>query len=129
MLKIDELQQKYNEAKKNYDNKLEELTSSSNNLSYDEFQEFLEPESSIMLNLDKDIRLLLEPELKELDDIGDLMTLVEFIECVESGGFIDYDGFGEYVKGDKMTGITILPSDVECKKIRTDCDKVMWYNK
>ncbi len=33
------------------------------------------------------------------EDYRDLIPMAEWIECVESSGFIDYDGFGEYSDG------------------------------
>lgn len=36
------------------------------------------------------------PRVLDPNDIGDLMTYERWTECVESGGFIDYDGWGYY---------------------------------
>lgn len=68
-------------------------------------------------------------ELSELSDYGDVMSLESFIECVKDGGFIDYDGFGYYVKDGKESNVMIIPSDVKRKRIRTDFDTVIWFNR
>ena len=52
-----------------------------------------------------------EIELKSFESIGDHMSFDEFIECCDSGGFIDYDGFGVLAFADKKTNIIIRPSD------------------
>lgn len=61
---------------------------------------------------------------------GDLMTMQEWLECVECGGFIDYDGSGSYSDGEYLyTGMGLLPSDVERGKVILDFSHVMWYNR
>jgi hypothetical protein len=68
-------------------------------------------------------------DLSELPDYGDVMTLEHFIENVKDGGFIDYDGFGNYVKDGKMSNIEIYPSDVKHNMIRKDFDTIIWFNR
>lgn len=65
----------------------------------------------------------------EKNNYGDLMTFDEFKECCESGGFIDYDGSGNYATADEESNITINPSDIEEGVYRTDFTHVMWYNR
>lgn len=48
---------------------------------------------------------------------------------MKSGGFIDYDGSGNYARDGKMSNISIYPSDVNRKAIRRDFDTVVWFNK
>ena len=57
------------------------------------------------------------------------MSIEKFISYCEVGGFIPSDGFGYYVKGDKMSNIEISPKYVTHGIIRKDFDKVIWYNK
>jgi hypothetical protein len=57
------------------------------------------------------------------------MSLKNFISNVKSGGFIDYDGFGRYVRNNEESDITILPSDIKHKSIRKDFDTIIWFNK
>lgn len=65
-----------------------------------------------------------------LCDIGDLMTMAEWVAMVKSGGFIDYDGHGHYVENDKMYGeVGICPSFLEVGKVDETFTHVMWYNR
>ena len=60
---------------------------------------------------------------------GDLMPVVEYLECVKEGLFIDYDGFGHPVKDNKKDGeINIYPSD-GALHIPDDATHIIWYNK
>ena len=63
------------------------------------------------------------------NDIGDLMPLKQFLECVEFGGFIDYDGFGHLATIDKESDITISPSKVNSYKFPKWCTHIVWYNR
>lgn len=67
---------------------------------------------------------------EEADDIGDIMTFKEFKDCVESGGFMDYDGDGVYMTDENtMTDIPAVPSHIKNGFGRTDMPYVMWYNR
>jgi hypothetical protein len=75
------------------------------------------------------------------------MTIKEFIECVNCGGFIDDDGHGYYATKDKMTNKLILPSHITGRtyifdektgkfktvKIKKYLDKkfshIVWFNR
>jgi len=57
------------------------------------------------------------------------MTVEDFVECVVSGGFIDYDGSGTYVKDGRLTNITINPSDVRHDAIRKEFTEIVWFNR
>ena len=74
-------------------------------------------------------RMERKPTFTAIPDYGDVMTLKDFIDNVKSGGFIDYDGSGNYVKDDKMSDIQIFPSDVKKGNIRKDFDKIVWFNR
>ena len=76
--------------------------------------------------LSNEKRMLMDYELCDIPDYGDRMPLKEFLECVECGGFIDYDGSGNYIFENKMTNISIHPSD---KKHRTEFTEIIWFNK
>lgn len=99
------------------------------NKSYPEYVEFRKPQSTEISKLRSELRMIMPVELSELPTYGDVMPLSEFIECVKNGGFIDYDGFGRYVKDGKETNIDIYPSDVKAKKIRTEFDTIIWFNR
>ena len=58
---------------------------------------------------------------------GELMTVDEFIECVDMGVINDYDGSGYAVIDEEQTDIQVLCSDLET--IPVDATHIMWYNK
>lgn len=76
-------------------------------------------------------RRMIQPvgELEDIPKYGDVMSLREFIENVKAGGFIDYDGYGNYIQGDKMTEIEIHPSDVKAGCVRKEFDRIIWFNR
>jgi hypothetical protein len=96
---------------------------------FEKYWEFIKSEKQQMAKLDRERRMIMTYELSDLPDYGDVMPLKEFIECVNDGGFIDYDGFGCYVKDGKETNIWIYPSDVKYNSIRPDFDTIIWYNR
>jgi hypothetical protein len=109
-------------------------------INWNEYCKFREPEISEIVVLEREKRMLMIPKLSEpmksnLNGkvIATLYTIKEFITNCKCGGFIDYDGFGNYVKyvDGKMMGsnINIFPSDVKNKKIRKDFTHVLWYNR
>jgi len=76
------------------------------------------------------VQLLLEGVVFEpIPDYGDLMTLNQFIVNYECGGFIDYDGFGNYATAAECTFLEVHPSDVRKNKIDKRFTHVVWYNK
>ena len=89
----------------------------------------LEPYYKKYSKLKRELRYIMNYDLSELPDYGDVMTLEHFIENVKDGGFIDYDGFGNYVKDGKMSNIEIYPSDVKHNMIRKDFDTIIWFNR
>lgn len=71
-------------------------------------------------------------------DLGDLMTMDEFLEAVENGLFVDDDGFGnpavQFEDGIIRTDvdIEILPSEFKEQFSELDCagaTHVVWFNK
>lgn len=61
-------------------------------------------------------------------NFGHVMTVEEFRESVEDGGFIDYDGWGNPSNGTHMDpNLTIYPSEVD--KIPPDATHIVWYNR
>jgi len=61
---------------------------------------------------------------------GDLMTLKGFIDVVNGGGFIDYDGSGYYAN-DKgyFRAHAARPSEVKAGKVEDKFTHVAWFNK
>jgi hypothetical protein len=97
---------------------------------YDEYEIAIAPFQAKLRSLDRELRMIMPYELmNEIADDDDVMTIKEFINAVKSGGFIDYDGYGRYVKDGKKTNITILPSDVKYQAIRKDFNTIVWFNK
>lgn len=62
-------------------------------------------------------------------DIGDVMTVDEYLSSVECGGFIDYDGFGHPVKDGKSdSSINVSPSQKD-SCIPLDATHIEWFNR
>ena len=63
------------------------------------------------------------------DHEDDVYTVAEFLEHVDNGSFIDYDGHGYPVK-DKLAdkGRCILPSEAK-RTIPKDATHILWCNK
>jgi len=126
MSKVEELEKELEVAHAEYDEVYENLPEG---LGYKEFQERLKPVSEKVSEINRKLRLIREPKFENLPDYGEVMTLKDFVKNVKSGGFIDYDGYGKYVKGDKMSDITINPSDVKNKSLRKDFESIIWFNR
>jgi len=63
-----------------------------------------------------------------LPSYGDLLTVQDFLETCEGGGFIDYDGIGHPVKAMKMMeSFDVKPS--KRKEIPKDATHIMWFNR
>ena len=98
--------------------------------SFAEFFEYIKEEQDEISKLSRKIRLSKKDyKLKDIPDYGDFMTLEEFAECCMYKGFIDSDGFGYYATKDKMTDITINPSDITTGEYKKDFPNVVWFNK
>lgn len=81
--------------------------------------------------LEKEQRMERPVVLKEEVDYKeeDVMSLEDWKGCVVAGGFIDYDGYGRYVKDGRATNIEIYPSDLKAGCIREEFDTIVWYNR
>jgi hypothetical protein len=98
--------------------------------SFKELEDFLEPESTQLSEINRQIRFQkTDYKLSDIPKYGDVMTLKVFIECCLDGGFIDYDGSGNYIQGDKMTDLKILPSDIKNNLYKKEFDKIIWFNR
>lgn len=64
-----------------------------------------------------------------LPSYGDLMTLDEFCDMAKDGYLIDYDGVGEYVRDNRLSGIEIVPSDVTRGDVDRTFTHVVWFNR
>jgi hypothetical protein len=97
--------------------------------SWDDFRRHMQPLWDKAAKLSAEMRMIMIPEFQELSEYGDVMSLKEFISTVKSGGFIDYDGFGKYVKNKQESNIHIYPSDIKHGLIRKDFNQIIWFNK
>lgn len=96
---------------------------------YKQYLEYTKSESKKINELYREKRMIQPYTLSELCNYGDVMTLHDFIECVKEGGFIDYDGYGLYIKDNQQTNIEIYPSDIKYNSIRKEFDKIIWFNR
>jgi len=58
----------------------------------------------------------------------DVYTVEEFKNCVESGAFIDDDGYGYPVK-DKKSDSSIIINPSEINMIPPDATHIIWFNR
>lgn len=72
----------------------------------------------------------------ELPNIGDLIPVDEWVKMCESGGFIDYDGHGNFAmqRGDLVwlaSHAKIYPSDITRLKLAKPdwATHVLWFNR
>jgi hypothetical protein len=72
-----------------------------------------------------------KPKFEPIPDYGDHMTWEHFKECVDSGGFIDYDGYGDLATADQCSNVTISPSKLSDGKWKRPewATHVVWYNR
>jgi hypothetical protein len=95
----------------------------------DSFDDLHKTEHKIIQNLERTIRMNKPYTLSKISDFGDRMSLEHFIDNVKCGGFIDYDGFGLYVKDGQETDIHIYPSDIMNNTIRNEFTEIIWFNR
>lgn len=123
---FEQIEKELEEANDAYDKKFNE---DNDGRSWDEFLEYAKTEIKKLGELSREKRMIMPYKMEEIPDYGDVMTLIDFIGCVDDGGFIDYDGYGYYAKDNMMSNVTIIPSDVKHKSIRKDFDTVVWFNR
>jgi hypothetical protein len=123
---FEQIEKELEEAEEAYDKKFNE---DNTNRSWDQFLRYAGPEIKKLGELSREKRMMMPYKMEEIPDYGDVMTLKDFIACVNDGGFIDYDGYGNYARDNMMSNITILPSDVKHNAIRKDFDTVVWFNR
>jgi len=97
--------------------------------SWEKYKAHMKPAWDKQAKLGREKRMLMTPEFDELSEYGDVMSLEHFFDCVKGGGFIDYDGFGRYVRDGKESNIDIYPSDIQHKSVRDDFDTIIWFNR
>ena len=80
----------------------------------------------------REIKLIEPIVYEDTPSYGDLMTIDSFEQCCKDGGFIDYDGYGNYATAFKMSNKTIRPSQVvNGTKLfnNPEFTHVVWFNK
>lgn len=70
-------------------------------------------------------------DLRPHRDLGDIMPLNEWLDCVQSGGFIDYDGHGSLATKSGYSSVDISPSDITVLKVKIPSwvTHIVWYNR
>ena len=77
----------------------------------------------------KQIKLKQPVKFEKIPNYGDKIPIKEFIEEVDCGMFIDYDGHGYYATETEMTDIVVFPSMIINKNIDNRWSHVVWFNK
>lgn len=129
MTELEALEKLYNQLEKEYYKIQDECIK--DGLSW---EEMLVKSADVRKSLDKighDMTLLEPVEWGDLPDYGHLMTMEEFKDNVDAGGFIDYDGHGYYATTEKMSNKIISPSDFKNNRVLDNVEftHVMWFNK
>jgi len=70
---------------------------------------------------------------RDFNEYGDIMTIEEFLEDVELGALMDYDGHGFLANESQETNIMVKPSNVDIVLAKYN-DKlnlqfVVWYDR
>jgi len=128
MKDLKKLQAKYKKALKAH-KKAEKSFDFSKSSTFQDYEDYLRPTAIPVDELGMEIRLIEPYKLSKLSEYGDHMTLKEFEEDVDCGGFIDYDGFGRYAMETQESDIYVYPSDIRAGKGRKDFTHIMWFNK
>ena len=99
-------------------------------MNWNEFNSYMEEVSKKVCILSREYRMTKEPVFeRKIPTYGSRMKLSDFIEDCESGGFIDYDGSGNYVRDNMESDIDIYPSDIKHNSVRKDFTEIVWYNR
>ena len=124
----EELKEKFETANRIAWDKWRDLPDNLDYAEYDKRVKEIFVESS---ELSREYRLIKTPVMKDADDFDKecLEPFDGFVACCKHGGFIDYDGSGEYGTATQKSGISIYPSDIKAGKYRKDFTHVYWYNK
>lgn len=124
--KVEELRELYEKSKDEYD---KEWKVAMDKPSWEESEAHIEEPLRKMNECRRQYDLVREYQLGNIPKYGDHMTMKEFKECVDSGGFIDYDGYANYATADQCSNIALSASTVKKNLHRKDFTHVVWYNK
>ena len=67
--------------------------------------------------------------VEKLPDYGALMSIVSFKGCIECGGFIDYDGYGNLATETAMSSVKVYPSTFKDVVLPPWATHVVWFNR
>lgn len=119
-----ELNEAYEESQKHFEKApLEPM------MNFQELEEYMRPVNIKVSRLSREYRMNVEPKFEDIPDNGQIMMLENFIKDCNDGFFINYDGFGQYIRNNKMSNIEIYPSDVKNNSIRKDFNTIIWFNR
>lgn len=74
------------------------------------------------------MRMKSKEQVQKETKYGDVYTLEEFIEYVEDGSFIPYDGVGYFHDGEKETDRCVWDDNVTVEEVKK-YPYVCWYNR
>lgn len=99
--------------------------------SFQDWEDAIEPHNEKISRLSFLIDSQTDVEWRELPNYGTLMTIEDWLENVTSGGFIDYDGSGNYSDGKRMSNKSVSPSDVDSDQIMKNKEftHIIWFNR
>jgi hypothetical protein len=129
MTKLEQLHARMEELLVIIKQKNEAFIGSPEDTGWDAYEENTRLEQKEYDKLSRQYRVLVDANLFEWDGKGKMMSLDEFVKNVNSGGFIDYDGYGNYSDGVQKSDVSIYPSDVKVGNYRKDFTHVIWYNR
>ena len=129
MTKTEQLAQRMEELRDIIYKKQQAFMGSPEDTGWEAYQEHTAVEQTEFNKLSRQYRVLVDADLEEWDGNGDMFDIETFVAYCKGGGFIDYDGFGHYSDGVKVSDVEIYPSDVTKGNYRKDFTHVIWYNK
>jgi hypothetical protein len=99
--------------------------------SFQDWEDAIEPHNEKISRLSFLIDSQTDVEWRELPNYGTLMTIEDWLENVTGGGFIDYDGSGNYSDGKRMSNKSVSPSDVDSDQIMKNKEftHIIWFNR
>lgn len=126
--RVEKLEKEISEIEKFLSSKDDEFIGKTK--SFNEYSEKRRPYTSKIARLDRQRRLIMPAVAQgKVENSDDIMSIEHFIVNCKCGGFIDYDGFGRYVKDGIEYNVEIIPSDVKHNSIRKDFNSIVWYNR
>ena len=130
---MDELKQLKEDLERAWDNYEKKQNSLDiGTLSLQEWEAALNPYTEKINNINHKIKLIEDIEWGDIPEYGDLMTMKDWLYSVECGGFIDYDGHGNYSDGERLAeNKMIKPSHVKNNRIlkNPEFTHVVWFNR